>query len=507
MNKNKQLIINMSAQVVAFLVNFGISFFLTPFVIANVGSEAYGFVGLANNFISYAQVITAALNSMAGRFITISIHQGRDEDTNKYMTSVIVANVCLSIPLTIVSVFILLFLPHLIRISDHILSDVTLLWALLFTNFIVGLLGAVFSTATFSQNRLELSSKRSIESNILKVIVLLIAFNVFKPSVWYIGLSTLICGIYVVVTNIRYTRMLLPSVRIRKRYIDFGKIKELVSAGIWNSVSKISTILYSGLDLLITNLFISSTAMGTVSIAKTLPSQILSVFGMLANVFMPQLTISYAKGNYKEIRSQIISAIKILGFIACVPISCLYVYGGDFFSLWVPEQDAFVLQLISIIACVEFPFVLPLEPLWNIFTVTNKIKQSSLVLLLSSGLSVIVMFLLLRGVQNEVLAMCIVVGVSCFIGVFRGITFLPIYGAKCLNFKWYTFYPPMIKNIIAIGLVTLVSFEVKRLIAISSWSTLIVCVTMTAIIACIFNFYILLGRDERKIIKSKLLKR
>ena len=72
--KNKQLAINMIANIISFMVNIGINFLFTPYLINTVGKEAYSFFPLANNFISYTSIITVALNSMASRFITINIH-------------------------------------------------------------------------------------------------------------------------------------------------------------------------------------------------------------------------------------------------------------------------------------------------------------------------------------------------------------------------------------------------------------------------------------------------
>ena len=82
-SKNKQFAINVSAKIFAFAVSLAISFFLTPFLVKNVGKEAYGFVGLANDFVSYALVLTVALNSMAGRFITISLYEKDNESVNR----------------------------------------------------------------------------------------------------------------------------------------------------------------------------------------------------------------------------------------------------------------------------------------------------------------------------------------------------------------------------------------------------------------------------------------
>ena len=41
MTKNKQLAINIIASIFAFAMSAGINFFLSPFIVGNVGEEAY----------------------------------------------------------------------------------------------------------------------------------------------------------------------------------------------------------------------------------------------------------------------------------------------------------------------------------------------------------------------------------------------------------------------------------------------------------------------------------
>ena len=86
MTKNKQLAINMSASFIAYIVSFGISFFLSPYIVKNVGVDAYGFVGLANNFVSYATILTVIINSMASRFITLELNKENLKKANKYFS-------------------------------------------------------------------------------------------------------------------------------------------------------------------------------------------------------------------------------------------------------------------------------------------------------------------------------------------------------------------------------------------------------------------------------------
>ena len=137
--QNKQLAINMLAQVVVFLVQMGINFLLTPFIVKSLGVEAYGFVGLSNNIIGYLQLATVALNSMAGRFITIEYHKGNLEQANKYFSSVFYSNVVISAVLAIISIILLVFLEYVIHIPVNFVADVKWLFALLCLNSLLTL--------------------------------------------------------------------------------------------------------------------------------------------------------------------------------------------------------------------------------------------------------------------------------------------------------------------------------------------------------------------------------
>lgn len=67
LSDNKQTTINLITSLAAFVINAGISFVLTPYILEKLGNEAYGFIGLAYDFVNYAGILTLALNSMSCR--------------------------------------------------------------------------------------------------------------------------------------------------------------------------------------------------------------------------------------------------------------------------------------------------------------------------------------------------------------------------------------------------------------------------------------------------------
>ena len=74
-SNNKQIAKNLIFNSTSFAINFIMSFAFTPYLIRTVGKEAYSFFPLINNMIGYTSIITTAVGSMAGRFITMRIYQ------------------------------------------------------------------------------------------------------------------------------------------------------------------------------------------------------------------------------------------------------------------------------------------------------------------------------------------------------------------------------------------------------------------------------------------------
>ena len=150
-NNNRTVALNMIANVLSFGVSLIISFFLTPYITKNVGTEAYGLVGLANSFINYINVITAALNSMASRFIIIELHKKNTKKANIYYSSVLIANTIFAFVLLLPAIWLIINIK-ILNISPDFLFDARMTFSIIFINFIVSLLGAFLGIVLYAKN-------------------------------------------------------------------------------------------------------------------------------------------------------------------------------------------------------------------------------------------------------------------------------------------------------------------------------------------------------------------
>ncbi len=492
--KSKQLFINMMATILAFVVNTGISFFLTPYITRSIGEEAYGFISLANNFVMYASLVTIALNSMAGRFITIKIHQEKYEEANKYFTSILIANIFFTLILIVPSAFIVFFLDKLLNISPELILDVKILFTLIFINFFLSIINATYSTATFVKNRLDLSSKINIVSCLLRAGILLVFFSLFKPRVLYVGIASTIVSIYTLLISIYYTKKLLKDIKVKKKYFDLKKIIEIIKSGIWNTITKLGQIFSDGLDLLVTNLFINPKAMGQLAIVKTITTCLGTFISTFAGIFSPQQTIDYAKGDTDVVVDDIKFSMKLTSFMSNMPYAFLVIFGFTFYRLWVPNADTSILNILSIVSILSQLTLSSIVPLWQIFTITNKLKVNSLVTVGTGFLNILIVFILLKYTDLGVIA---VAGVSSVTAMIKNITYTPMYSAHCLGASKKTFYPEIFRNLFVTILLLAFYYVISLLMPVNSWGGLFLAVFICGVIGCIINYIFLFSKEER----------
>ena len=508
-SKNKQLMINMVASLLSCLVSLAISFFISPTIIAKLGFEAQSFWTMANNFVSFASIVTMALNSMAGRFITVHIHQGDFRGANTYFNSVMYANMAIVAVLVLPCTAVVFYLQKLVNISPELLYDVKLLFAVTFLSFMVTIVSATFSTATFAANRLDLSAMRTIESQLMKAIILVALFHFFPIRISYLGIATLLANVYLFLTYIHYTKKLLPDIQVSPKYFDIRKVFEILSAGIWNTVMRSGQLLTNQLDTYLSNIWIGGDEGGYVSTATTIANAINTLYETVSAVFTPSLTISFAKENKEELTEDLKSAMRLTGLFANIPLCFVIAFGIPFYYLWLPATKHFAVPTIYILTLLIMCGTLvggAISPLFNVYTIVNKLKWNSIVTLLMGFLNVVIVFILLQFDVLHPYGLFFIAGISSILGIVKNLTFTPMYAAHCLGLKKRVFYPTIIRymsvTILMAGIFTLYN----RMISTESWLVLFADILLCGVTGLILNYLILFTKKERLIFQETIFR-
>lgn len=344
--KNKRAtLINIFAALITLGVQMFISFWLSPFVVGKLGEEAYGFINLANNFVSYASLVSVAINSMACRYISVEYNSGNKEKAKSYFCSVFIANCFLYGLILIISISFVYKLEYIVNITAALVFQVKLTFLLSFVNMGTSLIGTVYTAAAFTTGKMHYNSIVQIVSNVIKSILIYTLFSFLPAKVYYLSLATLIAGIVTLWGNYKVTKKLFVDFDIDRNYFDFNKLKVLLKSGFWVLISNISNLLLNGLDLLFSNWFIS--------IDKV---RIYSVVLLVSSIISIATTLIFLKCTGLGVYAIAGTSTVILGFThgVIVPACAAKLLHRPIWTFWKTEFRSWVSLAI---VCVVFSVV------------------------------------------------------------------------------------------------------------------------------------------------------
>lgn len=494
MDKAKRLLTTILTSGIATVLSFLISFILTPFITNKLGVEAYGFVTLAKNFTQYATIITTALNSYASRYITVSYYQNDRKKAQEYISSVYYGNVTISTVIMIVATAFIIFLDRILNISTELVFPVKILFFFVFLSFVLTTVGTSYTAAAYIKNRLDIVGVFRSLSYVFEVVFYLIIFNCVTPEVWQVGVALCIAQLVIFGGNYYIYKNYTPELKIKRKYVSIDAIKKLVINGVWNSINSLGNTLNSGLDLIVTNLWLSDLAMGQIAITKTISSIFMSFNQLLAQPFQPLFLKSYSDGNKNKLISELKLSMKLTGLFSSIIFAGFVSLGKVFYNLWIPGQDIDLIYILTVITMLSSVIEGPVYPLYYIYTLTVKNKIPCIITVLGGILNVVGMAVLIK---YSPLGIFSIVLTTTIIMLFINLVTNPLYMTHCLRIRWFTFYPSLIKTVISCIAMSFVFILIKNLLNPNTWIQFILTAFLCGIVGCIIHLLLVFSNEEK----------
>lgn len=492
MNK-KRFFLTIIVSGISFVAGYLINYFLTEYITVNVGTEAFGFVSLSKTIASYAMIGSAALNSYAARFIAVEYHKRNYHKANIYYNSVFWGNVFLSIIISIIWFVVVASANIWMKDSQSLIVEVKWLFLLTLVNIYLQLTGTAFQAVAIIKDKLLMSSFFKMISYIVEGGCLVALFFFSSIHLYYVAIGSIMATLCIVVANYWMTKHYAPQLRLKFDMFDIAAMKELLVSGMWNSVNTLGNTLNSGLDLVISKWLLGAFAMGQVSIVKVFSNIFSAMYSMISQPFQPHLLKLYVDGKKDELVRSLKLSMKVSGAVANISFSGIVAFGLCYFKLWMPNQDVSLLYRLSIICVASSILEGAVYPLYYIYTLTVKNKLPSIITIIGGVINVLAMIVMIKGTKLGIYIVFLTTMIVMLI--VNGVT-NPIYMAKCLNVKWYTFYPEIFRHLLATGAVTLIVFLINSIIKPVNWASLIICALLTVIIGTIVHGLIVFGPKE-----------
>ena len=495
MNRYKKLFLTILITGGAFAVNYFINFFLTRYITQNIGTDAYGFVGLAKSFASYAMIITIALNSYASRFIAVEYHNGNYTKANTYYNSVLFSDILLGFIILLIASVFSIWIDKAFDIDPRIVNDVRFLFILVFLNLFINTSGTVLQAAAYIKNKLDVVGAIRGLSYCIEALILVLCYSFFIPKVYYVGIGMIAATGLIVATNLAITKKYTPELKVSFALFSWGSVKGLVIEGFWNSLNSLGNVLNNGLDLIVANIMLSATASGQLSIVKTIFAIFSGVYQLVSQPFQPLFLKDYATGDRDSLLKNLKLSMKISGLISNLIFAGFFALGVCYYKLWVPDQDTQLLYRLTLLATVTCVLEGPIYPLYYIYTLTIKNKIPCLITIGSGVLNVVGMVILIKGTSLGIYSIQLTTAIIMLL--ISGVS-NPIYMAHCLKIKWTSFYPALGRNVLSCGTMMVFMYLISLLIDPINWSQFIIATSICVVGGTILHFLVVFNKEEKK---------
>lgn len=498
---------NVASAIVSLGVQMAVSFFLSSYLVVSLGEVANGFTQLANSFVSYASLITLAFNSMGSRFISASWHRGQKEKSVSYYSTLIVCNVVLCLTFTPIAASVICNLKSIVDMGNANPADVALLFAFVFANFGLNLFVSLLCSAMFVVNKVYITNAVNLFRNVLNAFLLVFIFSFFEAHVFFVSLISFCLTVLSLPVCYVCKVKLVPDLKFSWKGFSGKYIRDLTSSGIWNTVNQCGNILTTGLDLLFANWFVGASPMGVLSVAKTVPNAVSTLATTINNNLEPELVIVYAREGVDGFLRRLRMDMRLSNLILAAPIGVLCALAEPFYRLWMPSLSSYELAILSMLTVLNYiPWCGP-QVLYNVFTVMNRLKVSSLTFLFGAVLNVFLVLVCLSFTNLGVLA---IAGVSAVISVIRNLLIIAPYTSRLLCQPWWSMYKDVVVSMLSVLGSCLVSLFVAFFVPIASWFGLASAILISCLISWVLIFLITFPAEQRlrylKLLKVKWFK-
>ncbi len=360
------------------LLTMGVSLYTSRVILNALGIEDYGIYNVVGGVVAMFGILSGSLSAAISRFITFELGKG-DLDKLKriFCTSVNIQVILIAIITILMETIGIWFLNNKMVIPEERLAAANWVFQFSVVTFALNLLSVPYNAVIIAHEKMSAFAYISIIDCTLKLIVaFIIAYNPFDKLVYY-GLLIMIVGainrsIYAI-----YCKRHFEEATYRMIF-DKGLMKDMFGFAGWNFIGASSSILRDQGGNLLLNLFFGT----TVNAARGVAMQVCGAVQSFVNSFMtavnPQITKSYASGDWDYMMKLVFQSAKFSFFIMLfisLPIMITTPYLLGLWLIQVPDYTVNFIRLVLAFVMLESMAI----PLITVMLATGKIRNYQIV--------------------------------------------------------------------------------------------------------------------------------
>lgn len=328
---------NAAANLIGFSLHLTIAFFLSPFILRNLGDARYGVWSLAAEMVGYYSLLDLGLRSAVSYFIAHYTARREHARLNASICSAFWVLLGIGVTVGLAGTGVALLFPRLFVRGQTDPREVVI--AVMITSVMVGLglSMELFSAVLTGCRRLDLVNLTEVLNRVLLAAGI---YTVLTAGGGLVAISLVQAGARIVTWSINYRQAQRASGGFSLRPSGFRReeLRALGGLGSMNIVMIGSHVFMARSDLIIVGAFVGLKAVAFYNIARLLVDSAAQINTNLTSAFRPHLTHLHSQGDIPAMRRMYLFGTRLSGLISLPLVACMFPFGHAFVSLWVGSK-------------------------------------------------------------------------------------------------------------------------------------------------------------------------
>lgn len=329
----------MLSNIVYFVINIIIGLKLVPYFVDTLGLAAYGLIPLATSVTSYVTLIIDSFNTSISRFLTIDLQRSDLARANQTFNTALFGTLAIMLILIPIVFFVAWFAPEFFDTGNTPSNDVFILFSLILGSVLIRAWSSNFMVTLFAYNRLDYRNLVNVINVITQLILVVVFFTIFSPSLVYVGISYFAAALISLFVAYYLSRKVCPDIQISMSSYSHTRFREIGGIAFWVVIDAIGFMLNANIALVVVNRLFGNVAGSEYSLVILWSTLLYGISGLVTNAMTPMVFNYYSKRDTAGLIRFALFAMKCMSLFMTPIIGLICLFSSQLLTLWMGNNE------------------------------------------------------------------------------------------------------------------------------------------------------------------------
>jgi O-antigen/teichoic acid export membrane protein len=314
-----------------------VGFFLSPFLVHQLGNIAYGVWVLAISSVSYFGLLDLGLRNSVTMFVAKGHTTGDHEGASEVLSAALWVRIQIAALVMVLCGVLVVAFPIIFKVTPAMASDARAVVFLMGLSFAIYMSIGVFAGILSALNRYDLYTLVVLTQLAIRVIGVV---TVLRTGHGIVAVAW--CELFAAtVGNVLFVfvaRHLYPELKIRLKKPVWGVLRKIWSYSAYVFLLMVAVQLVYQTDNVVVGVFVSASAVTFYSIGNSLCRYTQGLVGVMTATFTPAASTYDAAGDASSLRALYYNGTRATMAVSLPILITLILRGDNFIGVWMGPQ-------------------------------------------------------------------------------------------------------------------------------------------------------------------------